>query len=102
MTRASSPADRAEPVGRQSPRSKTRGARRAADGGYPGEHRLEVERLPGRVATRCPRLEGQADLLPVGTESLRVDGDAGEPPVGLAVVGDRHELDARHALERRR
>ena len=44
-------------------------------------------------------LEGQADLLAVDPETIRVDQDAGQPPVGLAVVGHRHEVDAVEVAE---
>ena len=42
-----------------------------------------------RRASRASRISSRSAPDPLG-----VDGDAGEPVVGLAVVGDRHEADA--------
>src|SRR5665213_1944392 len=41
-----------------------------------GEDRLEVERLPGGTGLDVPRLEGDANHLPVDPELVRVDQDA--------------------------
>ena len=46
-------------------------------------------------------LEGQPDLLPICAELRGIDQDAGEPPIGLPVGGDRHELDPRKLAQGR-